>query len=411
MPTLRSPKKGRRCLSRWMKNWQVPLFRPTLMTSRCSWQSHSLRPKDTIKYLGSYCSTPEIARQSGRPTQCWNKKLRSQLRCCELVAMQYPGVARTVGLVAGVAPMDERKAQLAMSVSFQPTARRDSLVSLSQDRAASITVRTALRMQRECFQRHFREHTRVIDAPDTAAGWMRENKINVIDWGWDETTQKVKGKHLNLLAGERQPEGKTSAQIIVQRGRMSRYEYDGHNNSHRTVSEPLLARAMVLPSTAADFLLEAVLKAYPFDVKDRDEVAKVAAGPDLVVLTFCTDRASGNLLALKYIWQQLRSENIPRNIVPHAEPCSAHGVALVKAKSTGVKEVIGGCSSLSGLMRQWKFTGALRDELIQLVRTRLRVVTNARPAEQMASSRRLVEQVFGSLKACEFLLFREQTWR
>jgi hypothetical protein len=114
----------------------------------------------------------------------------------QLVAMQYPGVARSVGSVAGVAPMDERRAQLAMSLSFQPTARRDSLVSLSQDRAASITVRTALRMQRECFQRRFNESTRVIDAPGAGAGWMRENKINVIDWGWDETAQKVKGKHL-----------------------------------------------------------------------------------------------------------------------------------------------------------------------------------------------------------------------
>ena len=68
-----------------------------------------------------------------------------------------------------------------------------------------------------------------------------------------------------------------------------------------------------------------------------------------------------------------------RQIFPHIEPCALHAVQLVKCRPGAGCKAVATLSTLSGLMRQWRFASALRDGIITHVRSRLRIAREPRP--------------------------------
>ena len=212
--------------------------------------------------------------------------------------------------------------------------------------------------------------------------------------GWDETGQRVQGISKGLLAGERPGHGKVCMQVMMQKGAMHIYEFTGEGGAV-TRSEPLFARGIVLESQTADSILEGVLRSFPVKVEDPVYMHSMAASSDMVLLSFCTDRAAANFKALDFLWDRLCAPDMPVNVFFHVEPCAAHGVALVKSRPGGPKEVLVGASTFSALMRQWRFSTALRDELIKLVSSKLRVVTEPRPHEHLERNWNLVRLLYG----------------
>ena len=93
---------------------------------------------------------------------------------------------------------------------------------------------------------------------------------------------------------------------------------------------------------------------------DEEEVARLCAGGSPVIVSLCCDRASPNFRACAWLWKQMEKPALRRFILPHLEPCSLHGVQLVKSRPTGGRAVIAAMASLACLMKQWRYCAAGR---------------------------------------------------
>ena len=151
----------------------------------------------------------------------------------------------------------------------------------------------------------------------------------------------------------------------------------------------------MLAEQTADFMLEGLSKQMPFFFDDMAEVdAKVGDSP-CVILSFCCDRASANFKALAWVWAQCAKPSVGRRLLPHVEPCALHGVQLAKCKPVACKEAVAATSSLSSLMRQWRFTTGMRDAIFQHVRSVLHVERLPKPEAQRARAAEVIDALWG----------------
>ena len=81
-------------------------------------------------------------------------------------------------------------------------------------------------------------------------------------------------------------------------------------------------------------------------------------------------------------------------VLPHIEPCALHAVNLVKCRATGGKALFTAMASLGCLMRQWRFSNGLRDQIHHHVSRRLRVVRAPRPDGCSARAENLARTLF-----------------
>ena len=123
-------------------------------------------------------------------------------------------------------------------------------------------------------------------------------------------------------------------------------------------SEPMLCRGLQLERQTADFLVAGLLEGMPFHLSDPVVMSTIAGTCSLMVVSFSMDRASANLAALRYFWQRLIDPQMPTSIFPHAGPCCAHGVALVKTTPRQGKQIVAVAHTFTSSMRQWKFVDA-----------------------------------------------------
>ena len=84
---------------------------------------------------------------------------------------------------------------------------------------------------------------------------------------------------------------------------------------------------------------------------DEEAVLRLCAGGSPVIVSLCCDQASPNFRACAWLWKQMEKPALRRLILPHLEPCSLHGVQLVKCRPTGGKAVIAAMASLACLMK------------------------------------------------------------
>ena len=137
-------------------------------------------------------------------------------------------------------------------------------------------------------------------------------------------------------------------------------------------------------------------RAMPVFFDDVTEVLRLCAGGALVIVSICCDRASANFRACAWLWKQMDLPQLRRCILPHFEPCALHGVSLVKCRAKGGKALIAAMASLGCLMKQQRFAGQLRLEILHQVGSRLRVVRAPRPAGCSARAERLARILFAA---------------
>jgi len=121
-----------------------------------------------------------------------------------------------------------------------------------------------------------------------------------------------------------------------------------------------------------------------------ESVVKHAGCADVFILGFCGDRASSNKALLREIWRHLCRPEMPRVVLPFAEMCLAHGVALV---------IVAASSALASNMRQWRFGDAFRSSLLGIVKERLRMKREPRPAGVKKRAFDIVEQLYGNCES------------
>ena len=141
----------------------------------------------------------------------------------------------------------------------------------------------------------------------------------------------------------------------------------------------LIAAGLLLKEQTADFLLEGLSRRMPSWFDKLTELRSLCVRGPLLVLLFSCDRASPSFKACAWIWQQLAKPSVGRQILPHLEPCALHAVQLVKCRPGAGCSAVATLSTLSGLMRQWRFSSALRDGIITHVKSRLRIAREPRP--------------------------------
>jgi hypothetical protein len=86
---------------------------------------------------------------------------------------------------------------------------------------------------------------------------------------------------------------------------------------------------------------------------------------------------------------------MPRNVLPFVEPCAAHGVALVRGRSSAAKDIVSVSHTLSACFRQWRFAQAFRDALLSVVGSEIQVKRQRRPDAAKERADKMIEMLFG----------------
>jgi len=206
---------------------------------------------------------------------------------------------------------------------------------------------------------------------------------------WDETSQRLRSIQKARLKGERVNQGQKHVQVMMQSGC-----WILDSGGRDTQKRPVIMRAAILEVCDSNHILEGLLRRLPFDVTDLGEMRAMAAKHDVVVVSWCADRASANFLVLDWLYKQMAV--LPNNVWPHGEPCACHGIALVKGRSSSCKKIAGAAAGFAKLMRDSATENALRDTLIELVHNRLVRKYEPRPAILADRAEQLIQELYGS---------------
>lgn len=346
-------------------------------------------------------ATKAIVHERARTADASAKKHKAQA-LNDAVGLQFPCVARVVGIPVRHRPWDADRARIAMRLALMPAVRGSESAAKAQQRAASVLAHTCLNLQRDFLETVFAPPI----APETEAQEAEHgcappttDYVHVLEWQWDETSQKLRGGGWKKFSTEAICGASMAVEIMMQVGCYRRYSVVGRTctlSSH----EPVLCRGLRLESLAAKFLLEGLLRNMPVDVFSSDAMQNITKSCRVFMLSFCMDRAASNFKSLAWIWHSLQGASMPIGVWPHAEPCAIHGVALVKGRPRGDSLNIVGCShTFASLMRNWRTVQELRKKIIVLVEANLKVSFEPRPPELRAKSKLLIEMLFDDTDA------------
>ena len=284
---------------------------------------------------------------------------------------------------------------MAMSlIAFAPSIKGKDDRRFFQDRSVATIANVALRLQQGWIDQQLKPSAADLDASSCSTGIGLTPTMKVITWQWDETTQRIRGMLSRQAPGEKLSYAKAAAQIMMQSGQVSVHSLSGREA--RLVSrQPWLCRGLMLAEQTADFLLEGMAQQMPFFFDDMAAVdAKLGASP-CVILSLCCDRASANFKACAWLWAQISKPPVGRRLLPHLEPCALHGVHLVKCRPSASRDTVAATSTLSALMRQWRFTTGMRDAIFQHVSSVLRVECAPRPEALRARAEEVIDALWG----------------
>ena len=288
---------------------------------------------------------------------------------------------------------DQRLAASVCRLAFSPIIRGDYSMRIAYTVAASLVAKCILRRQASFFSENLVAMLDGMACGDVSEAVGRANVV-ALSWQWDETSQWVAARMGHKYEKEASSHAKVAMQIMMQHGEICTFRTDHGAQAVRLRREPWFVRGLQLIGLSTDQLLEGLSRGMPFFFDNDAETPRICASADSVLLNMACDRASSNLAACQWVWHQIASNPKYNNVLPHLELCGAHGVALVKSRPAAGKQLIASMHSLSALMRQWRFSSALRDVIVGYVRARLRVVRTARPAQQKEKARRLLELIY-----------------
>lgn len=152
-------------------------------------------------------------------------------------------------------------------------------------------------------------------------------------------------------------------------------------------------RPIALSGGDTDCLLEALLRDSPLPFSDLTKLREATGNCDAFVLSLACDRASVNFSIANYLFSQVRQ--LPRHVLPHLEPCGAHGVSLAKERGGLGKECATVLNSLSRQLRFQRFQDALREIIVQMVRAELVIRHEPRPEAHSQRAASLFQSLFG----------------
>ena len=272
-------------------------------------------------------------------------------------------------------------------VAFMPSIKGSFSNRQAQTIAVSTVAKCALAQQQAWLERVFRPSIEAGGPPEGSDAVSQS--VKVFTWQWDETSQRVRAMLPNRLPGERVPHIKVATQVMMQSGLLSTFDMDGGCFALVSAQE-WFCRGHLLAQQTADFILEGMARTMPFFFDDVDGLLPLCNDGSTVIVSLCCDRASANFRACAWLWQQMNSPVLRRLVLPHIEPCALHGIQLVKCRATGAKKLLTTMSSLGCLMRQWRFSNKLRDEILLQVQQKLRVKRGPRPDGCCARAAELV---------------------
>ena len=292
----------------------------------------------------------------------------AQQRAAEtvMVLAEFPMLARQMGIRAPtVGNLTPERGAMIVRLACLPAFRGKVACRNNQKRALAIVADVMGDEQKTFTDRFLRE-----SSPDDfcnlklSAGSAGEEeppmRIVVVNWEWDETSQRLRPLRVKSLKGERQPQHQVSVQMMVQQGSLAVYLYQ-RSDWVVPPRSPYFVKGLLLQKQNADFLLQAILQSFPFDLLDVSLINDLASAQEAFIINLCCDRASPNILLAKTMFKILSSPAVDRSILGHLEPCGAHGVALVKARAA------------TCLTKNWRFMEELRSTTIRIVETSLKV--------------------------------------
>lgn len=309
-----------------------------------------------------------------------------------MAGAQFPDAAAALGLPKTRQPMGPHRAAVMVRLSLMPSMRGNSRHRKTQACAVSLVAAAAEAEQQMFVKRVFfpsADDTKVL--PGAPADTLR---IVSMSWQWDETSQRLRSVHQHRLPGERLSPAGMSVQVMMQHGRLQVHLFD--SDGVRSMSSPLLAKGLRLEDQTADTLLEGLLLRLPVDISEPPVLQRMSSSSDFIVLSFCVDRAAANLSALKWLWSRFAAPGVSDAILPHAELCAAHGVALVKSRSALSKAVVSKAHTLSGLLRNARTSAAFRDAIIAVVQASLEVRFEPRPARIAEQNDKILLALFAA---------------
>lgn len=309
------------------------------------------------------------------------------LSSLNIVAELDGSVAAAVGAKRPAKVFDEAKAIVAMRLAVSPAVSGSRPIALKQARSAHV-VSCGL----EALQREFAKNLGALvvgDARSMARGML---PICVFCGQWDETSQKLVAPAAGLLKGEAASKGHKAVQTMMQSGRWTIQRSTAGGLNER-LHKHVVKRAFVLDAADGNHLLEGILKRLPFDITNTAEMLQLCSANDVLMLSWCTDRASVNFVVLDWLFK--RVEDLPKNIWPHAEPCNAHGIALVKSRASNCKSIAAAATSFAKLMGNWRTANALRDELVRVVGDMVEIRYEARSVASINFETALIGELYG----------------
>lgn len=311
----------------------------------------------------------------------------------DVVASQSSQLAQLVGISPTRRPMDLARAALVAKLAFMPAIRGRAGLRQSQGQAVHLAAMCVVQAQQRFVETVFKDL-----APAPADGRAPSFRAHVLHWQWDETSQHLASMPVKAMKGERSSFSGQGVQVMMQSGRLCVYQVVSGIGEH-IVDEPFFCRALFLQRLTSDDMIAGLLRRLPFNIADTGVVNELSNRCDVFVLAFTMDRASANYGVLHWLFAALCAQGMPRNVLPFAEPCVPHGIALVKNRLCIPGSIVPPSHTLSALMRGNKFVCALRDVMLSTLRGKLNVVRAPRPQTSVEESLRLAGALLGDLDA------------
>ena len=170
--------------------------------------------------------------------------------------------------------------------------------------------------------------------------------ISVLVCQWDETQQRVRAVAA-VRKGIKISKALVGSQVYVVSGDVcSVRELRDQGDYIATERTAWRSRSLRLQDQDTDMILEAALRSLPIDLRDGEAVADILMHNELLIIVIGADRASPNYLALKWLCYYAAAVLRQSRICVHLEPCSVHGVALVRVRSPACKDILAALLSI-----------------------------------------------------------------
>lgn len=304
-----------------------------------------------------------------------------------VLAAVAPTAARSLGVCRRKLSPEERALAL-LCLAFQPTKRGAGSERQSQAWAAFVVASHLMTLQKGWFDKWF------LRVSAAMAGDTPCRRIHAFTHQWDETSQRLPGFGRCFAGDEaRGASGQTRREVIVQHGQMFRFVV-GHRAPLECRQEPFFFKAGVVENTKANTLLEAIIRQYPIDVTNVAEFHHLVSRCRVLLLCWGCDRAASNIVVVRWFFQMIERCS-PVQVLPHAEPCNAHGAALAKSRVRASARITGALVSFAKLLRDGKTALALRQSVASLIAERLEIRRERRPQAHKDRADQLMQVLLG----------------